>query len=127
MKIEHVAYVVADPAAMAEWYVTHLGFTIRRALDESPFTHFLADDAGTMIEIYRQPHIRTPDYRDADPLTLHLAFVSHDVEADRARLLAAGATPVGEIQQTEAGDALAMLRDPWGFAIQLARRATPMV
>ncbi|GAB4142938.1 MAG: hypothetical protein Tsb009_13660 [Planctomycetaceae bacterium] len=126
MKIEHIAFVVQDPAAMAAWYAEHLGFTIKRALDVSPFIHFLADDAGTMLEIYRQPHIRTPDYREADPLVLHIAFVSEDVQADRARLMSAGAVPVGEISETEAGDQLAMLRDPWGFAIQLAKRSVPM-
>ncbi|MEZ4702532.1 MAG: hypothetical protein R2834_19520 [Rhodothermales bacterium] len=30
-------------------------------------------------------------------------------------------------QTTPAGDALAMLRDPWGMAIQLCSRAEPMV
>ena len=49
-----------------------------------------------------------------------------DVAAARRTLLAAGATPVGEITVTPDGDELAMLRDPWGFAVQLARRGTPM-
>lgn len=128
MKIEHVAFAVHDPAAMAEWYVAHLGFTVKRKNDKSPFAHFLADDNGqVMLEIYRQPHLRTPDYRDADPLLLHVAFVSTDIEKDRQRLMTAGATAVGEIARTESGDALAMLRDPWGFAIQLAQRSVPMV
>ncbi len=128
MRIEHVAFAVQDPAAMAAWYVVHLGFSIKRNVEVSPFTHFLADDGGqVMLEVYRQPHLRVPDYRDADPLLLHVAFVSTDIEQDRQRLLAAGATPVGDIQRTDAGDALAMLRDPWGFAIQLAQRATPLV
>jgi glyoxylase I family protein len=127
MRIEHLAFVAQEPAVVAEWYVAHLGFEIKRAMDVSPFMHFIADEQGMMIEIYRQPHIRVPDYRDMDPLLLHLAFVSNDVEKDRARLIAAGATAVGEIQKTPTGDELAMLRDPWGFAIQLAQRATPMV
>ena len=128
MKIEHVAFHVSDPTAMAEWYVAHLGFTVKRSLDAPPFTHFLADASGTvMIEIYRPPQLRVPDYRDTDPLQLHVAFVSSDIDADRQRLLAAGATPVGEPMETADGDVLAMLRDPWGFAIQLAMRKTPMV
>ena len=127
MRIEHLAFVTQEPVVVAKWYVAHLGFEIKRSMDVSPFMHFLADEQGMMIEIYRQPHIRVPDYRDMDPLLLHLAFVSHDVEKDRARLIAAGATTVGEIQETPTGDELAMLRDPWGFAIQLARRASPMV
>jgi uncharacterized glyoxalase superfamily protein PhnB len=58
---------------------------------------------------------------------LHLAFISEDMQADRNRLLAAGATAVGDIAVTPAGDHLAMVRDPWGFCIQLAQRAEPMI
>lgn len=71
MKIEHVAWQVPDPVALADWYVEHLGM--------------------------------------------------------RARLIAAGATPAGEIVVTPAGDELAMLRDPWGIPLQLVRRAEPMI
>ena len=128
MKIEHVAFVMQDPAAAAKWYADNLGFTIKRAMEESPFTHFLADESGkVMIEIYRPQHLRVPDYRDTDPMMLHLALVSDDVEADRKRWMAAGATPVGEATPLENGDVLAMLRDPWGFAIQLVQRGEPMV
>ena len=128
MRIEHVAFNVSEPAEMAAWYVEHLGMTIRREVGKSPFMHFLADDGGNvMLEIYRQPHLRVPDYRETDPLQAHVAFVSEDVNADRDRLLAAGATPVGEVQSTPAGDTLAMLRDPWGFAIQLVQRAERML
>ena len=35
--------------------------------------------------------------------------------------------PAGDISVTPAGDQLAMLRDPWGFAIQLAKRNQPMI
>jgi len=113
---------------MAAWYVEHLGFTVQRKVDGSPFTRFLADDGGTvMIEIYRHPQLRVPDYRDADPLQLHLALVSSDIAADRRRLLAAGATPIGEIAETDAGDKLCLLHDPWGFTLQLVQRASPML
>jgi len=127
MKIEHVAFNVQDPAAMAAWYVEHLSMTIVRTMDQPPFTHFLADDRhSAMIELYRQPSLRVPDYRDSDPLQLHVAFTSEDVAADRKRLMAAGAVPVGEVQTTDAGATLAMLRDPWGMAVQLVQRAAPM-
>lgn len=43
------------------------------------------------------------------------------------RLVNAGAALVGPPQTTSGGDRLAMLRDPWGLAMQLCRRATPMV
>jgi catechol 2,3-dioxygenase-like lactoylglutathione lyase family enzyme len=128
MKIEHVAFNVSDPAALARWYVEHLGLTIRMALDKPPFTRFLADDGGAvMVEFYNNTEAPLPDYRQQDPRTLHLAFVSADVVADRQRLIEAGAVPVGDIQQMENGTALAMLRDPWGLAVQLVYRAEPMI
>ena len=128
MKIEHVALQVGDPAGVARWYVEHLGMVIKRAQGASPFGHFLADDAGAvMIELYCNPSLAVPDYRSMDPMTLHLAFSAADVDTDRARLLSAGATAEGDVQMNDAGDRVAMLRDPWGVAVQLVRRATPMI
>ena len=68
-----------------------------------------------------------PDYGTTDPLVLHVALVSSDIEADSNRLVAAGATACGDVQVTPAGDRLAMLRDPWGIALQLVQRATSLV
>jgi len=128
MKIEHVAYQVADPVAVAAWYVAHLGLTVKRAQSASPFGHFLADDGDhVMVEIYFNPAVPVPDYHAIDPLVAHLAFAADDVAATRERLMTAGATPLGDMQTSPAGDDLAMLRDPWGFAVQLVRRAQPMI
>jgi uncharacterized glyoxalase superfamily protein PhnB len=62
-----------------------------------------------------------------DPSLVHLAFVSPDPQADRDRLVAAGASIVEALLQTPAGDELVMLRDPWGLALQLVKRAKPMI
>lgn len=62
-----------------------------------------------------------------DPLLLHIAFVCEDLAATTKRLVAAGATLVAGPELLPSGDELAMLRDPWGLAIQLAKRATPML
>jgi glyoxylase I family protein len=128
MKIEHTAYQVADPAAMARWYVQHLGLTVKRSQQERPFGQFLADDGDTvMLELYNNPSVTVPDYPAIDPLTLHIAFSTDNVAATRSRLLAAGASAVGEVVVTPAGDHVAMLRDPWGLAIQFVHRAQPMI
>ena len=128
MKIEHTAYQVQDPVAVAGWYVDHLGLTVKRAQNERPFGQFLADDGDTvMLEFYNNPKVAVPDYRAIDPLILHIAFWTDDVEATRARLLTAGATAEGEALRTPAGDHVAMLRDPWGLAIQFVHRAQPMI
>jgi hypothetical protein len=39
----------------------------------------------------------------------------------------AGAAAVGEIQSNDAGDEVAMLRDPWGIAVQLVTRRDRMI
>jgi glyoxylase I family protein len=128
MKIEHTAYQVEDPVAVARWYVQHLGLTVKRSQDERPFGQFLADDGDTvMLEFYNNPKVRVPDYTAIDPLILHIAFWTDDVEATRARLLASGASAEGEALVTPAGDHVAMLRDPWGLAIQFVHRSQPMI
>jgi catechol 2,3-dioxygenase-like lactoylglutathione lyase family enzyme len=128
MKIEHVAFQVADPAAFAAWYVRHLGLTVRRAQTAAPFGHFLADDGGAvMIEVYRNAALAVPAYDAMPPLQLHLAFWADDVAATRERLLAAGATAEGGVATNDNGDTVAMLRDPWGLPVQLVQRASPMI
>ena len=88
----------------------------------------MADDAGhTLLEIYRSPSEPVPDYASMNPMVLHLAFVSEDVDADRARLLNAGCTSCGEPSKGPNGDAFAMLRDPWGLPLQLVKRSKPLV
>ncbi|MCP5534290.1 MAG: VOC family protein [Akkermansiaceae bacterium] len=125
MKIEHVAFNVADPVAMADWYVRHFGLRIVRHIAEPNQTHFLADDGGSVIEIYCNPPDQVPDYESMDPLLFHLAFASADPEEDAARLVAAGASRVSEVRPDD-GSILLMLRDPWGVAFQLCRRAKPL-
>jgi glyoxylase I family protein len=128
MKIEHLALNVADPVAMADWYVEHLGLTVRRSTGEPVHCRFMADDGGAvMLEIYRNTDAAVLDLEALDPLILHLAFASDDVEADRTRLIAAGCTPVQETEALPNGDTVTMLRDPWGLAVQLVRRAAPMI
>ena len=128
MRIEHIGYQVSDPVKVAAWYVEHLGFRIVRQMEQSPWAHFLADDSGqVMIEIYRNPSVPMPDYASMNPLILHLALVTEDIEGEHRRLLGAWATAEGEIEKTPTGDRVAMLRDPWGFPLQLCKRAEAMV
>jgi glyoxylase I family protein len=130
MKIEHAGYMVQDPIRTAEWYCHNLGFRIARGMQGSPFTHFLADASGNvMLEIYNNPAARVPDYAAMDPLVLHIAFDigAETIESARDRLLAGGCTLYSDLTVTPAGDQLIMLRDPWGLALQLAKRSKPMI
>lgn len=128
VKIEHCAYQVEDPVAAADWYCKHLGMSVKRAHKDRPWVRFLADEAGaTMLEFYNHPKVGVPDYRRQDPLIAHIAFKCDDLAGTRQRLIAAGATAEGDITTTIDGDELAMLRDPWGLPLQLAKRVTPMI
>jgi glyoxylase I family protein len=127
MKFEHFAINVAEPLAMTDWYVQHLGLQVVRQMQESPYTTFMADSSGTvMLEIYGNPLAEVLDFQHMHPLQVHLAFVSEDPFTDTERLVAAGATLVSN-QQLEDGSHLVMLRDPWGFSIQLCKRGIPMI
>jgi len=126
MRLEHVALQVSDPVAMADWYVKHLGCAVARAGGPPNLARFLA--AGpVLLEIYQSASAPTPDYPSMHPSQLHLAFVSENLKADRDRLLAAGARVADDYTTSPAGDELLMLRDPWGVALQLVRRAKPMI
>jgi len=128
VRLEHVGLNVADPIKAAKWYVDNLGMKVLREAPAPAHTRFLGDAAGNMmLEIYHNPPEAVPNYAAMDPLLLHVAFMVDDVEALRSKLLAAGATAVGEVTTTPAGDKLAMLRDPWGLAIQFVHRADPML
>jgi len=127
MKIEHAAWSVEDPVRAADWYVAHLGMKIARSGGEPAHARFLADQTGrVLLEIYNNPGAKPPDYRRVDPLIIHLAFTVDDVRATVERLVSAGATVHAACERLENGDEMAMLRDPWGFPIQILRRADPM-
>jgi glyoxylase I family protein len=126
MKIEHLAFNVREPEAMAAWYGEHFSLRVVRHIPQPAQTHFLADDAATILEIYCNPADQVPDYASMDPLILHLAFASTDPTSDAKRLIAAGATFVEEIRTAD-GSLLVMLRDPWGLALQLCQRTRPLI
>ncbi len=128
MRLEHIAFNVADVAGLASWYVENFDMKIVRAFDEPPYIHFLADSAGkSLIEIYSNPLGEVIDYAACHAVSFHLAFAVANIEAERQRLLAAGATLAGDIDHRANGDKLAFLRDPWGHAIQLVQRVSPMI
>jgi catechol 2,3-dioxygenase-like lactoylglutathione lyase family enzyme len=119
MRLEHCALQVPDAAAMADWYVKHLGCNIVRSGGAPTFTRFFA--AGPVSAA------PTLDFPAMHPAQLHLAFVCENIKADRDRLLAAGAKIADDCFTTPAGDELVMLRDPWGIGLQLVKRAKPML
>ena len=127
LNLEHVACNVAEPVAMAAWYVEHLGMrVVHRSADASQI-HFLADAAGrAVIEIYHNDRDRIPDYAAMHPMRFHIAFAAPDPDAALAALVAAGATLLDD-RTTPDGSRLLMLRDPWGVPLQLCKRPRPLL
>ncbi|MDT0686005.1 VOC family protein [Autumnicola psychrophila] len=127
MKIEHFAINVEEPSKMSTWYVDNMGLKVVKQSSEPPFMHFLADDSGSiMIEVYKNPVDQVPDYRNMNPLIVHLAFVSESPDSDRKRLEKSGASFISD-DKFDDGTHLIMMRDPWGLAIQLCKRGKPML
>lgn len=122
MIMEHVAINVPDPHRMVEWYIKELGMKFLQKANE--YTYFIADEKeNTIMEIYHNPQAPVLPFQEMDPLMLHFAFLSDDLEKDTSRLVQAGATVFRDIVVTKGGDSLIMLKDPWGIAIQLVKRA----
>jgi catechol 2,3-dioxygenase-like lactoylglutathione lyase family enzyme len=127
LNVEHIAWNVSDPAAIARWYADNLGMRIVRQSAVEPYIHFIADAKDRVVlELYCNSADAIPDYAAMHPLRLHLAFATNDPDASKSALMAAGATAVSD-QSTPDGSRLIMLRDPWGFPLQLCKRATPLV
>lgn len=127
MKIEHFALNVESPIEMSEWYVNHLHFEIVKHEENPPYTTFMADESGrVMLEVYNNPSDEVPDYRNMNPLIVHLAFTSEYPERDKERLVQAGAAEISN-EILEDGSHLIMLRDPWGLAFQLCKRGLKML
>ena len=123
--LEHVAFNVKDMNAVVAWYRDNLGLTLVREVPNK--MAFLGDASGRVIfEIYTNSE--HPFIDDAPPTvyTLHNAFLADDVAAALKHLETAGATAVGEISTTDAGDTLLFMKDPWGIGLQVIKRKTPM-
>ena len=128
IRLEHVAINVEDPVSMAKWYCRHLGMKVVRKGHPPVNMHFISDAGGNMmLEVYNNPPDAVPDYTSMNPLLLHIAFMVNDVKGIREKLITAGAAPVGDVSITSSGDEIAMLRDPWGVAIQFVKRTEPML
>ncbi|WP_435135863.1 VOC family protein [Formosa sp. A9] len=127
LAFEHFALNVTDPKAISDWYCTHLKMKKVLENDTPPFMTFLADSTNrVVVELYYQPSKPITDFSKEHQLTFHFAFETPNAQADKARLLEAGATFI-EQQQPGEGTHLVMLRDPWGLPLQLCQRAKKLV
>ena len=128
VRFEHIALNVEDPGAAAAWYRDNMGMKIVRAGEKFASKRFVSDAGGNMMfEFYYSEKAASSDWSAVDNHTLHIAFAVDDVQAVHDRLVAAGAKPDWEVETIGEGDVITIVRDPWGIAIQLLKRAKPML
>lgn len=124
-RFEHLAINVPDMEVAATWYCNQLGMT--RVRHDPGVKMFLADRAGVVVlELYANESKPRLDLAATASAALHLAFSVDEIEPAVRELVAAGATVESEPAEN-AGDMLAMLRDPFGLALQLVQRTKPLL
>jgi len=128
LRFEHLALNVADPQSVANWYVENLGMKVVRQSGPPSFTNFVADEGrNMMIELSTSAAAPVLDLSKLSTQSLHFAFVVEDVRSLRTGLIEAGATLAEEIRETNAGDQVLTLRDPWGLPIQFIKRTEALL
>lgn len=84
---------------------------------------FLADSEGnTILEFGRLPEGPPLDSRSLLPLQLHIAIECEDPTVEAERLVHAGAELLGESPRNQQQGEKVLIRDPWGYTIQLVSR-----
>jgi glyoxylase I family protein len=119
-RIEHFAIFAADPSALKDFYVRLLG--LRVVLDNSggdPPGYFLADDAGTALEIIGRPA--------AEPavnqrFVSHIAFWVDDYNEAQAALKRAGLRFETDTAVANASVQTEFFLDPEGNRCQIVWR-----
>ena len=122
--VEHIGICVDAPISMGNWYRDHLGFRIlHSAGDDTEGVSFIVDSVGkTVLELGKLAEGPPLDPRSLSPLQLHVAIKCEDPAAEAERLVAVGAELIGESPRNAYPGEKTLVRDPWGFVIQLLNR-----
>ena len=125
--INHVHIRSADPHASAAWYEEYFGAKVLSARGVMPGTITISMDAGgpVRLNISSKPE-GTPDepaVADLNRLGLeHFGFVVDDIDADMARMDAAGIRVVLPITEVSGGARLSYIEGPDNVLIELVQR-----
>jgi hypothetical protein len=76
----------------------------------------------TVLELGRLPEVPSLNGRCLAPLQLHIAVDCTDPLAETERLIAVGAEWVGESHRNSCKGEKILVRDPWGYTIQMLNR-----
>ena len=119
--IEHAAIAASNVEALADWYVSVLGFTINY---RSASAIFVRASDGSMIEIIHAAEDRGPQTMKTQGLR-HLALAVSDFDSAYARLRDTGVSFVSEPQESK-GNKVVFFTDPEGNYLHLLQRAVPL-
>ena len=118
---------MAAPVSMGNWYRDNLGFSILwQAGNDTDGVSFISDNDGTVLELGKLPAGPPLDPYSLEPLQLHIAIECNNPTHQAERLIAVGAELIGESPRNSYQGEKILVRDPWGFVIQLINRATPL-
>jgi glyoxylase I family protein len=119
--IEHAAIAAADIAALAEWYVTVLGFKI--SYQSSNATFVKAAD-GSQIEIIRAEGDRAVTTLKSPGLR-HVALTVSDFDKTYESLKQANVNFLADPQESK-GTKVVFFTDPEGNILHLIQRSAPL-
>lgn len=120
--VEHIGYVVRNPAQAARWYFEHLGFKVLRAGTDTTASFIQCPRTRLIVEFIAAGDVRAAVDELKHPLQVHFAVKTDDFEKDRQRLIDAGAEHAMDNPTTIAGARVGIVKDPFGMYIQLAQR-----
>jgi catechol 2,3-dioxygenase-like lactoylglutathione lyase family enzyme len=119
--IEHTAIAARDVAALADWYVAVLGFTI---VYKSANAIFVRAEDGSMIEIIQAVEDRGPQTMKTQGIR-HLALTVNDFDTAYAELRKHEITFVSEPAESK-GNRTVFFTDPEGNYLHLLYRPAPL-
>lgn len=124
MEFEHIGISVSDPHKMAQWYINNLGFKLKLKWgDDKEGAAFISDKSNKiMFELFSLPEVEKCKADLKNPLKIHLAFTTENIEEDMKKLTNNGASFVEECKRKGPGDKIFLVKDPWGNIIQLLQR-----
>ena len=119
--IEHAAIAASNVEALADWYVSVLGFTINY---KSANAIFVRARDGSMIEIIHADAERGTQTMKTQGLR-HLALAVSDFDTVYSGLREKGVAFLAEPQESK-GNKVVFFSDPEGNYLHLIQRATPL-
>jgi hypothetical protein len=129
MRVEHIGISVPEPIDMGNWYADNLGFQIvHQGGTNTEGVSFVKDQAGdTVLELFKLSGVDALKPKELQPIALHIAIDVKNPYDEAMKLVENGAEFIGEAPRNDYIGEKYLVRDPWGFVIQLVNRARKLI